>query len=114
MLSKENNPYIINTLLMKSIVYPSPPPPPPSLSIDNHPYMDCHPPLLQENLDAPPFMIFQKFQPPKKQEQGRSGESNNVILNKILVATFVEVAEKPFKASKFTFKSPKLIAWKLL
>ena len=48
LLSKEHSSYKIPTLLMKS----TPPPPPPNLSIDN----------LQENLDPPPSMIFQKFQ----------------------------------------------------
>ena len=45
LLSKEHSSYKIPTLLMKSTS------PPPNLSIDN----------LQENLDPPPSMIFQKI-----------------------------------------------------
>ena len=32
-----------------------------------------------------------------------------VAYSKVLIATFAEVAEKPFKAPKFIFKSLKLI-----
>ena len=56
LLSKERYPYKILTLLMKSSGYLA-------FSIDNTPYMD-YPRFLQKNIDLPPSMIFQKYQPP--------------------------------------------------